>query len=118
MINIYQEIILDHFKNPRNFGVLNSPTSSVKVANPLCGDEIEMDVAVEGKKIIDIKFRAVGCAISKAAASMLTEYVKGQTKDKLQKLDREFMIKLLGVQLGPNRVKCALLPLEAFHKII
>jgi nitrogen fixation NifU-like protein len=118
MINIYQEIILDHFKNPKNFGLLNTPTSTVKVANPLCGDEIEMGVVIEEKKIKEIKFRGVGCAISKAAASMLTEYVKGKMKDKLQKLDREFMIKLLGVELGPNRIKCALLPLEALQKLI
>lgn len=117
-MSIYQEIILEHYKNPRNFGTLKSPSKKTSVSNPSCGDKIEMDVVFTGKKIMEIKFSGQGCAISQAAASLLTEYSKGKTNEELQKLDKEFMIKLLGIELGPNRIKCALLPLEALHKLL
>ncbi|MBI4009426.1 SUF system NifU family Fe-S cluster assembly protein [Candidatus Roizmanbacteria bacterium] len=117
-MSIYREIILDHYKNPHNFGTLKNSSKNTSVSNPLCGDKIEMDIFFEKNKVNDVSFRAQGCAISQASASLLTDYTKGKTKEELKKLDKDFMIKLLGVELGVNRVKCALLPLEALHKLL
>lgn len=117
-MTIYSEIILDHYENPRNRGTLSHTTGSCNVSNPLCGDKIEMAISVDKGKVSKIKFEGVGCAISTAAASMLTEYAKGRKVADLKKLDQKFMIKLLGIELGVNRIKCVLLPLEALHKLI
>jgi len=118
MESIYQEIILEHYKHPQNFGKIKNPSKKTSVSNPSCGDKIEMDVIFEGKKVKEIMFNGRGCAVSQASASLLTEYSKGKTNDELQKLNKTFMIKLLGIELGPNRVRCALLPLEALHKLL
>lgn len=117
-MSIYKDIILDHYQNPRNFGKLNSTTAAVSVSNPLCGDKISMEINEEGSLIKEISFSGEGCAISKASASMLTEFARGKSKDELRNLDRTFIINMLGVELSPNRLKCALLPLEALIKIL
>lgn len=117
-MSIYQDIILDHYRNPRNFGKMIHPQKSTKVSNPLCGDEIELDLKFSKDNILDIKFIARGCAIFIASASILSEYVKNKNKNRLRKLDKDFIIKLLGIDLSPNRLKCALLPLEALTQII
>jgi nitrogen fixation NifU-like protein len=116
--SIYQEVILEHYRNPKNFGKLTNATKSTTVLNPLCGDAITMTVIFKGDVLKDIKFIGQGCAISQALTSQLTEHVKNKTKKQLRKLDRAFMIKLVGIELGPNRLKCALLPLEALKKLI
>ncbi len=77
-----------------------------------------MFVVIKNDKVSDIKFSGKGCAISQASASLLTDYAKGKRKEDLKKLDRNFMIRTLGIELGPNRIKCALLPLEALYKLI
>ena len=118
MSNIYTEIILDHYQNPRNFGEIKKPTSWIEVTNPLCGDKIKMMIVFDKEKVIDVKFTSVGCAISTASASMLTEFIKGKPKDQLKKIDKNFIIKMLGLNLGVNRIKCALLPLEALKKLL
>ena len=118
MTNIYTEIILDHYQHPRNFGKIKNPTSQIEVANPLCGDKIKMMIVFDKEKVTDVKFNGVGCAISTASASMLTEYIKGKTKERLKKIDKDFIIKMLGVNLGVNRIKCALLSLEALKKLL
>jgi len=117
-MSIYQEIILEHYKNPKNFGRLAHATKTTTVLNPLCGDEITMDVTMKGDVIKDVRFTGKGCAISQALTSQLTEYAKNKSKNVLRKLDRAFMIKLLGIELGPNRLKCALLSLEALKKLL
>jgi nitrogen fixation protein NifU and related proteins len=117
-MSIYQEIILDHYRSPHNFGLLSQPTGSVKLSNPLCGDKIQMDIIIEGDVVKDVKFSGQGCAISTASASMLTDYAKSKTVTELQKLDMKFILELLGIELSPNRLKCALLPLEALQKVI
>lgn len=116
--SIYQEMILDHYHNPRNSGTLDHPTQEIKVHNPLCGDEISMQILEENGAIKDIAYKASGCAISVASTSMLSEYVKGKSKDELKKLDKNFIIELIGIELSPNRIKCALLSLEALTKLI
>lgn len=117
MSDIYKEIILDHFRNPRNFGFLSKPSFSVHVDNPLCGDELTMQTVFKNSKIVDVKFEGQGCAISQSSASMLTEYIKGKEVSALIKLDQKFMIKLLGIEVSHSRIKCLLLPLEALRKI-
>lgn len=116
-MSIYQEIILDHYKNPRNSGLLENPTDSISVQNPLCGDTLVMQIIEENGIITRIGYNAAGCAISVASASLLSEYLLGKSKDELKNIDKQFMIDLIGIELSPNRMKCALLPWEAAHKL-
>jgi len=118
MTSIYQEQILQHAENPHNFGRLPSSTNKIVLDNPLCGDVIQMEIEVKKKIITDIKFTGKGCAISKASASLLTDFAKGKKIDELRRLDKTSIMELLGIELGPNRLKCALLPLEALQKLI
>lgn len=117
-MTIYQEVILDHAGHPRNTGSIPNATKTVQVSNPLCGDKIKMDILIENGKVIDIKYMAKGCAISKASTSLLTSRVVGKTKDELKKLTKKDIMKLLQIDLGPNRIKCALLSLEALQKLL
>ncbi|MCX7996714.1 MAG: iron-sulfur cluster assembly scaffold protein [Patescibacteria group bacterium] len=117
-MSIYQEIILDHYRNPRNQTPVENPTGTVTVDNPLCGDKITMSIREKDGVIEAISFTASGCAISIASASILSEYALGKSKETLRKLDKTSMIEMIGVELSMNRVKCALLPLEALSKII
>jgi nitrogen fixation NifU-like protein len=117
-MSIYQEMILDHYHNPRNFGKMEHPSHSISVSNPLCGDKIEMAVKEIHGVVEDIKYSGEGCAISMASASMLTEYVKGKEVNELKKLTPEIIISMLGIELSPNRLKCALLSLEALKKVL
>lgn len=114
----YKEIILDHYKNPRNRGRISTSTNSAVVYNPLCGDKITLDLVIKGGKVTQVKFVNEGCAISTAAASLLTEYIFNKELKDLIKLDRSFMIKLTGVEVGATRMKCLLLPLEALFKAV
>lgn len=123
MDDIYREVILDHYKNPRNFGKISNPSCSFHLYNSACGDDITIDLVVSnqgsGVRIIkDVKFRGNGCAISTASASMLTEIVLGKDKKYVEKLVSRDIIKMLGVDLTPSRLKCALLPLEVLQKAI
>lgn len=113
---IYKDIILEHFRNPQNYGVLKRSDSSVLVYNPLCGDKIRIDVLFDQDKIEKISFTGEGCAISMASASLLTQYAIGKTKKKIIELDRNFMVKFVGISPTPTRLKCLLLPLEALQK--
>jgi nitrogen fixation NifU-like protein len=110
---IYKEIILDHYKNPRNFGKIEGATFSASDNNPLCGDHVEMAVKVNGGKVDQVKFIGRGCAISMAAASIITEMVQGLTIEELRSFDKEQLLEAMGnPDLGPVRIKCALLPLK------
>jgi len=113
--DFYRELILDYYRNPRNFGKLDPHDIDAKDLNPLCGDEIEMQVRVspEKDKIEEIKFIGKGCAISQASASMLTELAKGKPLDWVKELAREDILKMLGTSdLGPARIKCAMLSVK------
>lgn len=116
MTNIYREEILDHYKNPRNFGAIETPDRIGRAANSLCGDMVEIQLKLDGNLITDIKFRGVGCAISTAAASMLTEEVKGKNLAEIKDWGQEKMLEMLGIDVSPTRLNCALLPLEALRK--
>jgi nitrogen fixation NifU-like protein len=112
--DIYRELILDYYRNPRNFGRLEKFDIDSRDTNPLCGDEIEMQIRVgNGQNIEEIKFTGKGCAISQASASMLTELAKGKQLDWVKEVAKEDVFKLLGdPELGPSRVKCALLGMK------
>jgi len=110
---IYRENILDHYKNPRNSKPLEESTITHKELNPLCGDEIEFQIKLESGKIVDVGFTGKGCAISQASASMLSEVLKGKELKDVKKLEREDMLKMLSIPIGPVRTKCAMLGLVA-----
>jgi nitrogen fixation NifU-like protein len=110
--DIYREQILDHSRHPRNFGTLEQPDISYEDTNPLCGDRVRIDIKLEDGRIADIKFSGRGCAVSQAAASMLTEMVQGEELSAVRDLTAQDMLDELGVPISPARVKCALLGLK------
>jgi nitrogen fixation NifU-like protein len=110
--DIYRENILDHYKHPRNKGTLEQPDITYEDANPLCGDHIRMDLRVKDGKIAEVRFSGHGCSISQAAASMLCERIEGQPVEEIKKLSRDDVLEMLGIELGPVRLKCALLALK------
>ena len=110
--DLFRENILDHYRHPRHRGVLENPDITYEDANPLCGDRIRMDLKVRDGAIADIAFTGVGCSISQAAASMLCEAVHGKPLDEVKKLGRDDVLEMLGIELGPVRLKCGLLALK------
>ena len=117
-MDMYREIILDHYKHPRNFGHLSHASAVANAYNATCGDSIVMEISIDNKKIADIRFSGTGCAISQASASMLTEKVKEMKISDVLKLTSKDSIDLIGSPLTPSRVKCATLPLEVLQKAI
>jgi len=130
---LYQEMILDHYRRPRNKGTLENPDASVELKNPLCGDEIALHVAFAGDSVADLKFSGRGCSISQASASMMTQLVKGKSAAEIEAIRKRFrdlmlgdataagekalgpLSALSGVARFPARVKCALLAWNALE---
>ncbi|HAJ05361.1 MAG TPA: SUF system NifU family Fe-S cluster assembly protein [Chloroflexi bacterium] len=113
MDDMYREVILDHYKNPRHNGELDPADISYQDDNPLCGDMIRIDLRVDkDNKIIECAFSGHGCAISQASASMLMEDIKGKTLDDIKDYTRDDILEMLGIELGPVRLKCAMLSLK------
>jgi nitrogen fixation NifU-like protein len=110
--SLYREAILDHFRNPRNKGILDPADYTYEDVNPLCGDEIRMDLRTDGERITEVRFSGRGCAISQAAASILTEMVEGRPLDEVKAISREDLLDELGVPISPARMKCAMLGLK------
>lgn len=106
------ELLLDHYKDPRNYGHLENPDIVREEGNPSCGDQIRIEIKLKGSMIEDIRFSGKGCAISQAAASMLTEELKGKSLEDVKRFDKDQMLELLGVDVNPMRLKCALLALK------
>ncbi len=115
---LYRENILDHSRHPRNKGEIDDPTATYQDTNPLCGDEVRMDVRIEGDAVAEIKFSGRGCAISQASASMLTEMVAGQSLEQVKAISREDILDELGVPISPARMKCAMLGLKVLKSAI
>ena len=119
---MYREVILDHYKNPRGHGVIEGADAEAEAQNPLCGDEVSIYVAFaeDGETIDEVKFSGRGCAISQAATSMLMEMARGRTATEMATLDKEELLDEIGIPLTPVRLKCALLGLTtlkiALHK--
>ena len=108
---LYREIILDHYKNPRGHGVIEDADAQAEGQNPLCGDEVSIFVSFDGDTIDDVKFSGRGCAISQAATSMLMEMVKGRTATQVAGMSKDELLEEVGIPLTPVRLKCALLGL-------
>jgi nitrogen fixation NifU-like protein len=131
---LYQQVILDHNRRPRNFRKLSSPTQAVEGYNPLCGDRVSVEVELEGEVIRDLAFQGSGCAISRASASIMTASLKGKTVDQAEQVFEQFrrmltdgrppgeppaalgkLVAFAGVREFPIRIKCATLPWHALH---
>jgi nitrogen fixation protein NifU and related proteins len=111
--DLYREVILDHYKNPRGYGLIEDADALATGQNPLCGDEVSISVkfAADGETIEDIGFEGRGCAISQAATSMLTGIVKGKTATQVAQLPKDELLEEIGIPLTPIRLKCAILGL-------
>lgn len=113
MDDLYRDLIIDHYKNPQYRGHLDPNDIHFEDDNPLCGDHIEMTLRVDvAGKVVDGRFDGKGCAISQASADLLVESVMGKPVEELKKLSKQDVLDLLGIELGPVRLKCALLPLK------
>lgn len=112
----YREYILDHYRNPRNYGKLDQPTAHAEDSNPLCGDQLSMDLLVEGNHVTEVRFQGRGCAISQAAASMLSEMIEGKPVEEVVQLGKDDVLDALGIAISPARTKCAFLSLRVLHR--
>lgn len=112
MADLYREIILDHNRNPRNRGTLDPADFSYEDTNPLCGDEVRIDLRVANGRVAEIKFSGRGCAVSQASTSILTEMVQDMPLDEVKALTKDDLLDELGIPVSPARLKCALLGLK------
>jgi len=119
MEEIYQEFIIDLYKNPLNFGTLEDADYKAQRHNTTCGDRIELFVKIKDGVIEDAKFLGHGCAISQASSSLFTKHIKGKKLEELEGIGKEEVLRLLKIDLSrnPSRMKCALLPLDAWREI-
>jgi nitrogen fixation NifU-like protein len=117
-MDLYAEEILDHYKHPRHFGHLDDPTLTFHDTNPFCGDEITLELKIEDDRVTDVAFTGKGCAISRAAASMMSEEIIGKSLEELRDWNKESITDLLGIEVGPVRIKCALLPLKVLKAAV
>ncbi len=113
---LYREIILEHWQNPQNYGIIKNPDIDVSEVNTTCGDKIRLTGKIRNGKLTEVAFVSDGCAISKASASLLTEEVKGMKLAKIKKIDQEDVLKNLPVSITPARHNCALLCFRALQK--
>lgn len=114
-MDYYREYILDHYRNPRNYGTLEHPTAHAEDSNPLCGDQLAIDLLIDGDRVQEVRFRGRGCAISQATASMLSEMIEGKPVDEVVKLGKDDVLEALGIPISPARMKCAFLSLRVLH---
>jgi nitrogen fixation protein NifU and related proteins len=112
----YREYILDHYRNPRNYGTLEHPTTHAEDSNPLCGDQLGIDLQVEDGRVTEVRFKGRGCAISQASASMLSEMIGGKTVEEVVQLGKQDVLASLGITISPARMKCAFLSLRVLHR--
>ena len=112
MDDFYKDYILDHYRSPRNFGTFDHPDVFAEDVNPLCGDEIRIELKVKDGIVQDVRFSGKGCAISQASVSMLTESVKGQSLEDIARLSQDVVLENVGIGISPTRMKCAMLGLK------
>jgi nitrogen fixation NifU-like protein len=115
-MDLYQQTLMDHYRYPRNRGTLDKADFKSGVYNPSCGDKVAMEGCIQERVLIKIAFEGTGCVISQATASLLTELVINKSIDDIAALNKEFLQTVLGIELGPIRLKCALLPLQALQE--
>ena len=115
MDSLYKEIVLDHYKNPHNFGELDPADYTAEDSNPLCGDQIRIDLRVDDGIVTDIKFSGRGCAVSMASTSILTDLVLGQPLDEVRAITKDDLLEEIGIPVSPARMKCATLGLNVLR---
>lgn len=118
MDDLYRDEILEHYRNPHNFGTLADADATYEGANPLCGDRITLGLKLGGGSVEDVAFTGRGCAISQASASMLTDEIKGKPIDQVNALTNQDVLGFLGIEISPARLKCALLSIDTLHKAL
>jgi nitrogen fixation NifU-like protein len=119
MDDLYKDEILEHYRNPHNFGTLEAPTTAKEGANPLCGDRITLMLGIgDDGTVNDVAFTGRGCAISQASASMLTDEIKGKPLSEIAHLGRQDVLDNLGIEISPARMKCAMLSLETLRSAV
>ncbi len=114
--DLYREELMDHYQNPRNFGKMVGADASYHDYNPVCGDEVDMQAKMENGTVKEAMFTGKGCAISQAAASMLTEEIIGKSIKAVIAMTKDDMLKIVRINPGPVRIKCAMLALRALQK--
>jgi len=112
MDDLYRDYILEHYRRPHNFGILEDPDARFEGANPLCGDRITMMLGIRDGVVAEVAFTGRGCAISQASASLLTDEIKGKRVEEVEKMTPDDVLDLLGIEISPARLKCALLSLD------
>ncbi len=115
-MDYYREYILDHYRNPRNYGTLEQPDVHAEDSNPLCGDQLAIDLKIEGDRVAEVRFQGRGCAISQASASILSEMIEGHTVEEVIQLGKDHVLDALGISISPARTKCAFLSLRVLHR--
>ena len=113
MEELYREQILEHYKRPHNFGPLDDFDLEFEDSNPFCGDEQQVRIKLDSEdRVAEVRFEGKGCAISTAASSLLSDELSGRSREELLRLDKEFVLELLGIDISATRMKCALLGLK------
>ena len=118
MDDLYRDYILEHYRKPHNFGVIEQPSATYEGANPLCGDRITMQLGVKDGVVEEIGFTGRGCAISQASASLLTDEVKGKPVEAVAGIEATDVLDLLGIDISPARLKCAMLSFESLQHLL
>ena len=115
MDDLYRDYILEHYRRPHNFGQLDAATATQEGANPLCGDRITLQLGIRDGVVVRVGFTGRGCAITQASASLLTDEIKGKGVDAAEAMTPGDVLELLGIEISPARMKCALLSLETMQ---
>jgi nitrogen fixation protein NifU and related proteins len=118
MDDLYRDYILEHYRRPHNFGVIDEPSATYEGANPLCGDRITMQLAVKDGLVEQVGFTGRGCAISQASASLLTDEVKGKPLEAVADIRADDVLELLGIDISPARLKCAMLSYDSLQHLL
>lgn len=116
--DINTEILLDHYRNPHNYGQIEDASVKLIEYNPVCGDTVQISLKIENGVVADAKFIGRGCSVSQGTASMLTDRIKGKPVEEVKKINQEDVLNMLGLKLGPSREKCAILSLNTLQKCI
>src|ERR687898_2158205 len=118
MDDLYRDYILEHYRRPHNFGVIDDPTASFEGSNPLCGDRITLQLGIRDGVLERVGFTGRGCAISQASASLLTDEIKGKPVPDVAAFRADDLLDLLGIEIGPARLKCAMLSHESLQHVL
>ena len=118
MDDLYRDYILEHYRRPHNFGVIEEPSATFEGANPLCGDRITMQLGVKDGVVEQVGFTGRGCAISQASASLLTDEVRGKPLDAVAGIRADDLLELLGIDISPARLKCAMLSFDSLQHLL